>query len=194
MKKIILVAAIGISMFSNTLSAQQTPFIGQIAFVAFNFAPVGWLECNGQTLTISSNIALFSLLGTTYGGDGISTFALPDMRGRTVVSDGQGAGLSTYTQGQTGGQESVILTTAQIPAHSHSINAVIAEGNDASPTGNLPANTKILDKEYSNLTGNTAMNPNMVNMTGGNQPHENRPPFITLKCIIAVQGLFPTRP
>ena len=194
MKKLLLMAIIGCSMNTISLKAQAAdPFLGQIAFVPYNFAPKNWAECNGQLLPISQNTALFSLLGTTYGGNGQTTFALPDMRGRRIVDDGQGPGLQDYTIGEMGGQENVTLNTSQIPAHNHEISAVTSEGNDASPTGNLPANTKTLDKEYSNSAANTTMKNTMVGNTGGNQPHENRSPFLVLKCIIALQGVYPSR-
>lgn len=194
MKKLLLSAIVGFSMISQSAKAQATePFIGQIAFVPYNFAPKNWAECDGQLLPISQNTALFSLLGTTYGGNGQTNFALPDMRGRRVVDDGQGPGLQNYLVGGNGGQESVTLSTAQLPAHNHTINAVTADGNESSPTGNVPANTKILDKEYSSATPNTTMKNTIVGNTGGNQPHENRSPYLVLKCIIALQGIFPSR-
>jgi microcystin-dependent protein len=195
MKKQILLSIFGATMLSATMNAQgQDPFLGQIAFVGFNFAPVGWAECNGQLLPIAQNAALFSLLGTQYGGNGTTNFALPDMRGRVVVHSGQGPQLSNYNQGQIGGTESVTLTQGEMPTHTHLVNAVTAEGNDASPTGNLPANTKTLDKEYSTAVANTTMKSTMLNPTGGSLPHENRPPYLALKCIIALQGIFPSRP
>ncbi len=194
MKKLLLMAIIGCSMTTNFVKAQATePFLGQIAFVPYNFVPKNWAACDGQLLSISQNTALFSLLGTNYGGNGQTTFGLPDMRGRRIVDDGQGPGLQSYIIGEMGGQESVTLTTQQIPAHNHDILAVTGDGNDASPTGNLPANTKTLDKEYSNLPASTTMKNTMVGNTGGNQPHENRSPYLVLKCIIAVQGVFPSR-
>ena len=194
MKKLLLSAIVGFSMISQSAKAQATePFIGQIAFVPYNFAPKNWAECDGQLLPISQNTALFSLLGTTYGGNGQTNFALPDMRGRRVVDDGQGPGLQNYLVGDNGGQESVTLSTAELPAHNHTINAVTADGNESSPTGNIPANTKILDKEYSSATPNTTMKNTIVGNTGGNQPHENRSPYLVLKCIIALQGVYPSR-
>jgi microcystin-dependent protein len=181
------------SLFTSKTNAQGAPFMGQIAFVAFNFAPKGWAECNGQILPIAQNTGLFSILGTTYGGDGITTFALPDMRGRVLVHAGQGPGLSYYTQGQSGGVESVTLSTSQIPAHTHTVAAVSSEGNQNNPTGRLLADTKTLDKEYSDATANTTMSPAMISPTGGNQPHTNLQPYLTLKCIIAIEGIFPAR-
>ncbi|KAB1229145.1 phage tail protein [Chryseobacterium viscerum] len=183
------------SAFTPSLKAQASePFLGQIAFVPYNFVPKNWASCDGQLLSIAQNTALFSLLGTTYGGNGTTTFALPDMRGRVLVHNGQApGGPTTYTMGQTGGAESVTLLVTQIPAHSHTVNAVTAEGNQNSPTNSLPADTKVLDKEYSDATANTTMKSTMINNTGGNQAHENRPPFITLKCIISLVGVFPSQ-
>jgi len=192
MKKIILSAVLFLSVAN--LKAQATePFLGQIAFVPYNFAPRNWAECNGQLMSIAQNTALFSLLGTQYGGNGQTNFALPDMRGRVLIGDGSGPGLSPYTMGETGGEESHTLTINEMPAHNHQVNAVTAEGNQNIPTASLPANTKALDKEYSNAAANTQMSPLMINPSGGSQPHENRQPYLVLKCIIALQGIFPSR-
>lgn len=194
MKNFILACALLISCaFTPSIKAQGSdPFLGQIAFVPYTFVPNHWAECNGQLLPISQNQALFSLLGTTYGGNGTTNFALPDMRGRTVVHNGQSPGGSNYLIGQTGGVESVTLTTQQMPMHTHTLNATTTEGNQNLPTGSIPADTKILDKEYSNVVPNTTMNTAAIGVAGGNQPHENRPPFLTLKCIISLQGIFPS--
>lgn len=183
------------SALSPALKAQASePFLGQIAFVPYTFVPNGWAECNGQLLPISQNQALFSLLGTTYGGNGTTNFALPDMRGRVLVHNGQAPGGATnYTMGQIGGAETVALTVAQMPTHTHTVNAVTAEGNQNIPTGSLPANTKILDKEYSDAPTDTTMKSTMLSNAGGSQAHENRPPFLTLKCIIALNGVFPSQ-
>lgn len=196
MKNFTLAWALLISCaFTPTLKAQASePFLGQIAFVPYNFVPKNWAACNGQLLSISQNQALFSLLGTQYGGNGTTNFALPDMRGRMLVHEGQApGGPTTYTMGQTGGAESVTLLVTQMPAHSHTVNAVTAEGNQNTPTNTLPADTKTLDKEYSDANANTTMKSTMLNPAGGNQPHENRPPFLTLKCIISLQGVFPSQ-
>ena len=195
MKKFTLGLSILVSIAFNTTSkAQFEPFLGQVAFVPYNFVPKGWASCNGQLLPINQNQALYSLLGTTYGGNGTTNFALPDMRGRAIVHEGQMNGSSNFYQmGQTGGAESVTLITTQMPAHTHVIAAVTGDGNQSSPTNNLPANTKVLDKEYSDAAADTTMKPTMVHPTGGNQPHENRSPFLTLKCIIATQGVYPSR-
>lgn len=192
MKKIILSAVLFLSVTHFKAQASE-PFLGQIAFVPYNFAPKNWAECNGQLMPIAQNAALFSLLGTQYGGNGVNNFALPDMRGRVLIGDGNGPGLSSYTMGQTGGEESHTLTINEMPAHNHQVNAVTAEGNQNLPTASLPANTKALDKEYSNAAANTQMSPLMINPSGGNQAHENRQPYLVLKCIIALQGIYPSR-
>ncbi len=196
MKKLAFVCTLLISYaLVPSLKAQASdPYLGQIAFVPYNFVPKNWAACNGQLLSIAQNQALFSLLGTTYGGNGTTTFALPDMRGRVLVHEGQAPGGATnYTMGQIGGAESVTLLVTQMPAHSHTVNAVTAEGNQNTPTNNLPADTKGLDKEYSDANANTTMKSTMVNPTGGTQPHENRPPFVTLKCIISLVGVYPSQ-
>lgn len=194
MKKLLLLAVFGLSMTPNTAKAQGSdPFLGQIAFVPYNFVPRNWAACDGQLLPIAQYSALFSLLGTTYGGNGQTNFALPDMRGRSLVDDGQGPGLQIYDIGEKAGQESVTLTTNEMPAHNHILTAVTTEGNESSPTGNVPANTKTLDKEYSSATQNTTMKNTMVANAGGNQPHENRSPYLVMKCIIALQGIYPSR-
>lgn len=195
MKKNILSCALLFSMASTSfIKAQAEPFLGQIAYVAFNFAPYGWLPCEGQILPIAQYQALYSLLGNTYGGDGQATFGLPDMRGRTVISEGKNPNNpTTYQRGQMGGSESVTLSLNQMPLHNHGVSAVTGEGNQSVPTGNLPANTKVLDKEYSDATADTKMKQTMIDPAGGSQPHENRSPYLTLKCIIAINGVYPTR-
>lgn len=169
------------------------PFLGEIVLFAGNFAPRGWAFCEGQLLSINQNSALFSILGTTYGGDGRTTFALPDLRGRAPIQAGNGPGLSPYSLGAKGGQETVTLTTNQIPSHNHYINADINVGTTNVPTNHILANTAAFDDEYSTGTPNTQMNVNAVSHTGGDQSHENRQPFIAMNYIIALQGIFPSR-
>ena len=168
------------------------PFLGQILMVGFNFAPRGWAYCNGQLLPIAQNTALFSLLGTTYGGNGQTTFALPNLQSRVPIHFGQGAGLSAYSLGETGGQESVTLTTPQMPAHNHTaaLNASGGAGSDGSPTGNYLAD----GNQYTSST-NTSMNANAVaiGIAGGTQPHSNIQPYLGLNFIIALEGIFPSR-
>lgn len=169
------------------------PFLGMIALFGFNFAPNGWAYCNGQLLSIQQNSALFSLLGTTYGGDGISSFGLPNLQGRVPVHFGQGAGLSSYQPGQTGGVENATLVAANIPAHNHPLNAVSDSGNTASPEGSFLANTGALDQEYSTGGTGAVMNANVVGITGGNQPFSVLQPYLVVNYCISLQGIYPSR-
>ncbi|WP_262249950.1 phage tail protein [Parapedobacter soli] len=177
------------------------PFLGQIIMVGFNFAPRGWAFCNGQLLSIAQNTALFSLLGTTYGGDGKTTFALPDLRGRCAVGMGQGPGLSNYSQGEMAGQEHVTLIQNQIPTHTHSLTASSANGTVSDPTNAVIANNQVTIERGKTVPGsafnpgpaNVAMSPQAIGPAGGSQPHENRQPYIAMNYIIALQGIFPSR-
>ena len=169
------------------------PFIAEIRIFAGNFAPRGWAFCNGQLLPISQNTALFSLLGTTYGGDGRSTTALPNLQGRAPMHPGRGPGLSTRQLGQAGGVETVTLTEAQIPQHTHTVQAVAFPGNSTDPAGGAIAQAS----NSSNLFGpapDTPMSGSAMGLAGGSQPHNNLQPFLALNFIIALQGLFPSRP
>jgi microcystin-dependent protein len=167
------------------------PFIGELMLVPYNFAPRGWAFCSGQILSIAQNTALFSLLGTTYGGNGQTTFALPDLRGRCALSSGQGPGLSNYSLGQVSGTETVTLIGNQLPIHSHTVAAVDDDATVSTPTNALPAN--IVAKGYSKSAGNTNMNPTMIGGGGGNQPHPNLQPCLVLNYCIALEGIFPSR-
>ena len=170
------------------------PFVAEIRIFPFNFAPTGWAFCNGQLMPISQNTALFSLLGTTYGGDGKSTFALPDMEGNAPMHAGQGPGLSLYDLGETGGTETVTLLTSEMPAHSHTMGAQnVPLGSAVDPTGNT------FDRPASGNFFNVA-NPSIVQMapetlavSGGSLPHNNMQPYLTLNFCIALQGVFPPR-
>ena len=166
------------------------PFLGELRLFGFNFAPVGWAMCQGQLIGISQNTALFSLLGTMYGGDGMSTFGLPDLRGRTAVGMGQGPGLADYVQGQVGGTETVTLTAAQLPAHNHSVAASSA-ATGKSPAATVPGYTA--DGSTYGTTADLAMSPTMVGGGGGGQPHANLQPYLALNWCIALQGIFPSR-
>lgn len=169
------------------------PFLGEVRLFGFNFAPQGWAFAAGQLLPISQNTALFALIGTFYGGDGITTFALPDLRGRVPVSMGQGSGLSPYAVGEILGAESVTLTTNQIPAHSHGVNANTAKANQPNPIGHYPAtDASGVTAEYS-AAFSGQMNANTIAAAGGGQPHENRQPSLVLNWCIALQGIFPSR-
>jgi microcystin-dependent protein len=193
MKKTILTFfAIWTFLCSDSIYSQD-PYIGEIKLVGFYFAPSGWALCHGQLLPIIQYQALFSLLGTTYGGDGQTTFALPDLRGRVPMSYGQGPGLTDRTQGEYAGTETNTLQVSQIPSHNHSVNAVTTDGNQNVPTSSLPANTKALDKEYSSATANTTMSATMIGNTGGGQPVNNMQPYLVLNYIIALEGIYPSR-
>jgi microcystin-dependent protein len=167
------------------------PFIGEIRLFPYNFAPRSWAFCNGQILPIAQNTALFSLLGTTYGGNGQTTFALPDLRGRHANSSGQGPGLSSYDLGQVGGTETQTLSVNQIPAHNHGIHvfAVKDDPNANSPQNNLNANGNF----YNTAAGDVQMKPPTCDLTGGNQPFQILDPYLTLNYCIALEGIFPSR-
>jgi len=171
----------------------MNPFVGSLMCVPFNFAPVGWALCAGQLMPISQNTALFSLLGTTYGGDGKSTFALPDLQGRYAVSSGQGPGLQLYDLGQESGEETNTLLPSEIPIHSHQVFGTNQPSSTAQPAGALigPAPVSIYNNTAPPLDAH--MSSNMLSPAGGSQPHENRMPFLALNWIIALQGVFPSR-
>lgn len=170
------------------------PFIGEIIMFGGNFAPRGWALCDGQLLPIAQNSALFSILGTTYGGDGRTTFALPDLRGRVAIHPGHAPGLSAYRLGEKGGRESVTLTINEMPSHNHSfeLKANSQAGDSPDPTSRFFANTAAFDNEYSG-THNVLMGANQTNNTGGNRSFDIRQPFLCVNYIIALQGLFPSR-
>ncbi len=161
------------------------PFIGEIKIVGFNFAPKGWAQCNGSLLPISQNQALFAVLGTVYGGDGRTTFGLPDFRGCIPVHVGSG-----FVLGQKGGAPTNTLTIAQLPSHTHAF-AAANPANTGADTGNLPG--KNPSAPFYNGTPNTTMNPAAISNTGGSQPHDNMSPYLVLLFIIALQGIFPSR-
>jgi microcystin-dependent protein len=163
------------------------PFIGQLLLVGFNFAPRGYALCNGQLLSIAQNTALFSLLGTTYGGNGQTTFGLPDLRGRVSLHQGQGPGLSSQTIGEVAGVETVTLTTNQIPQHSHQTLANAGLGSTAKPAGAVAAQ----GGSYSPTSDGTRLADSAT--AGGNQPHSVMQPYLVLNWVIALQGLFPSR-
>jgi microcystin-dependent protein len=175
------------------------PFIGQVIRVGFNFAPVGYMLCWGQLVSIAQNDALFALLGTTFGGDGVTTFGLPDLRGRVPISQGQSGNTSNYAMGQLGGLETVTLTTPQMPAHSHLV-AVLAQ----TASSNVPSSQSLLANEgpqgitqvYTygpyDSANETPLNPLSVGPSLGGFAHENRQPYLTINYCIALQGLFPS--
>ncbi|MCW2497673.1 tail fiber protein [Jatrophihabitans sp.] len=168
------------------------PFVGEIRMFAGNFAPQGWAFCNGQLIAISQNTALFSILGTNYGGNGSSTFGLPDLRGRVPVHWQQGPGLSTYNVGQAGGAESVTLTAQQLPAHSHTVAVNPRRGTLTEPEGNVLAAT--VGSSYApSPTAGYAMNPSAISGGGGGQAHSILQPYLAVSFIIAMQGIYPAR-
>jgi microcystin-dependent protein len=168
----------------------SAPFIAEIRIFSFNFPPKGWAFCNGQILQISQNQALFALLGTTYGGNGQTTFALPNMQSRIPIHVGQGTGLSPYVLGQTGGEENVTLNIAQMPAHVHTAQGVNAQGNLGPTTNNSWANDS--SNPYK-ATSDSRMNQATIAANAGGQPHPNIAPYLTLNYCIALQGIFPSR-
>jgi microcystin-dependent protein len=173
------------------------PFIGEIRMVGFDYAPSGWALCNGQLLTIAQNSALFSLLGTRFGGDGRNTFGLPDLRARVPLHQGQGVGTGTYTIGQRGGAESVTLGTAQLPPHTHALAAHGGAGSSPSASGTFiatpsdPATGAALNAF--SPTSDAAMNAQAIAASGGGQAHENMQPYLCVNFVIATTGIYPTR-
>lgn len=168
----------------------STPYVGEIRLFAGNFAPVGWLFCEGQLLSIADNDVLFTLVGTTYGGDGQTSFALPDLRGRVPVHQGQGPGSSPRTLGEFGGQEAVTLLASQMPAHTHALHANAAPASGTAPGGALLAATSVAS--YDPGTGTTPMAASAVGSAGGNQPHPNMAPTLALNYIISLYGIYPS--
>lgn len=167
------------------------PFVGEIRIAGFNFAPVNWAFCNGAILSISQNDTLFNLIGTTYGGDGQNTFALPDLQGRVPVHAGSGHG-STYILGQIAGNETVTLTTGQIPGHTHAPVASAGDGTSNVPTNNVWANWTGAQYNAAAPTS-SPMRSDAIGMAGGNQPHDNLMPYLVINFIISLFGIFPTQ-
>lgn len=177
------------------------PFVGQITLFPYDFPPQNWADCQGQLLPISQFTALFSLLGTQFGGNGTANFALPDLRGRGAVGQGTLAGGAAYTMGAQGGAETVTLTTATMPAHSHSLNATTTQGTTNAPAGGVLATLASgtpRDRDVGNIydaaAPNTALVPASVPLAGSGQPHNNIQPSLVLRYCIALNGVFPSRP
>jgi microcystin-dependent protein len=183
---------LGLGIPATAALAEDTPFIGEMIWVPFNFAPTGWHFCDGTLILISQNTALFSLLGTTYGGDGKSTFALPDMQGRVMINAGQGSGLSDYVQGETGGEVTHTLVPNEMPAHNHGVRTSTAAGTFTTPVNTMYGQSGSMKLYGTNPTAN--MSANALGIAGSGQPHNNMMPYGTLNCIIALQGIFPARP
>ena len=168
------------------------PFVAEIRIFPFNFPPKGWAWCDGQLLPLSQNTALFSLLGTTYGGNGKSNFALPDLQGRTPMHPGQGPGLSLHDLGETGGSDTVSLLESEIPSHKHNAQASVEESYEMAPGAQLPARSVGLGI-YHAPSNPKQLNPNAFVPAGGDQPHNNLMPYLTFYFCIALQGVFPPR-
>jgi microcystin-dependent protein len=167
------------------------PYVGELRMFAGNFAPNGWMFCEGQTLPISEYETLFNLIGTTYGGDGESTFVLPDLQGRLPLHWGTGAEGTTFQLGEAGGVEQITLTTDQIPAHSHPLIADNEVASDPNPQGNLPAESSAVSM-YQSSSPTTAMAAQSVGTVGGSQPHTNFQPYLCVNFIISLYGIFPS--
>jgi microcystin-dependent protein len=163
----------------------ENQFMGELRLMSFNFAPKSWAQCTGQFLPINQNQALFSLLGTTYGGNGQTTFALPDLRGRVPLHIGQG-----FAQGQAAGEEFHALTPGEMPQHVHRLSATSADANQPNPTNAILASS---NNAYTSFASPTSLDPSSVTSVGGGQPHENRQPSLVLNWCIALQGIFPSR-
>jgi microcystin-dependent protein len=166
----------------------SSPYVGEIRMFAGNFAPAGWAFCNGALLPISENEILFNLIGTTYGGDGVNTFALPNLQSRIPIHVGPG-----YALGQSGGAETVTLTTGQIPAHSHVPLANSAAGGQQSPANGIWASSNPSLNNYSTVAPIVAMSANALGSTGGSQPHENMVPYLAVNFILSLFGIFPSQ-
>ena len=173
------------------------PFVAEIRIFPFNFPPKGWAFCDGQLMPLSQNTALFSLLGTTYGGDGKSTFALPDLQGSAPMHPGQGPGLSLHDLGETGGSETVTLLLSEIPIHTHTVGRSLdATGDSMTPVSSIWAqagSVRAAVNSYNPGPPTGAMKSDVIQVTGGSQPHNNMQPYLTLNFCIALQGVFPPR-
>jgi microcystin-dependent protein len=169
------------------------PYVGEVRVTAFNFAPSGWALCNGQILAISQNTALFQIIGTTYGGNGVSTFALPDLQGRTPLGPGQGPGLSDRQPGDMGGSETHTLSASELPQHTHVLRGSSANGTTDRPDDNVPARNPAGVPQYAPAVAADAnLAATAAASVGGGQPHTNMQPYIVVNYIIALQGVYPT--
>ena len=175
------------------------PYVGEVRMFGSSFAPVGWAFCNGQSMSVAEYQALFALIGTTYGGNGTTTFNLPNLQGRLCVGMGQGPGLSNYTIGQVGGAETVTLNATQMPMHNHALNATTTTANLGTPVNNLAGNATPLtptgQRMYAGAPGQTTGNlsSNSCSFAGGNQPHNNLMPSLCVSFIIALFGIYPSQ-
>jgi microcystin-dependent protein len=186
----VLAMGLAYNLLNPTPALASEPFLGEIRTFSFDFAPEGWAACDGQLLPISQNTALFSLLSTTYGGDGVTTFALPDLRGRVPVGEGSGNGLTNRVLGQLGGEESHMITNSEMTVHNDSLPASSQFANGDTP-GYL-ARAQTLDRREVKIYG-TANSSGIFSSIGGNQSHENMQPYLVMNYCIAVQGIYPSR-
>ena len=194
LKKLVLTTLAAGSLLTgvNTVNAGSDPFIGEVQWFAGNFAPRGWAKCDGQLLPINQYQSLYSLLGTNYGGDGRTTFGLPDVRGRVLIHEGSGPGLTPRQLGSRSGTETETLTANEMPVHTHSLQASSGAATAVTPTNNVlasPGRTRLYDSGSANVN----MNANAILPSGSGQAHNNMQPYTTLNCIIALQGIFPPR-
>jgi microcystin-dependent protein len=175
----------------------SSPFVAEIRIFGFNFAPKGWALCNGQLMPISQNTALFSLLGTFYGGDGKSNFALPNLQGSAPLQQGQGPGLSPYVQGESGGEPAVTLLQSQMPVHNHTLQGTAGAGTQTGPVNGVWATSRVgrqSENNYVQAAGaGQAMSVQALAVAGGGLPHNNLPPYLVLNFCIALQGVYPAR-
>lgn len=201
MRTLLLSSLLLVSVLQVQVARAQEPYIGEVKWFGFSFCPRGWTDANGQVLDISQNTALFSLYGTTYGGDGRTTFALPDLRGRVSVHTGQGPGLPNFQQGSKGGDATTTLTTAQMPAHKHAINisSGVASYSDGS-NGVLASSVLRRNRNNRNVyiydgpgTANQQLAADSMGNTGGGQSHDNMQPYLTLRACVALIGIYPSR-
>jgi microcystin-dependent protein len=196
-----VVVLVGFAVLATALGAghaqAQTTFLGEIILVPYTFCPNGFAETDGSLLPINQNQALFSLIGTTFGGDGVQTFALPDLRGRVPIDQGQGPGLTGRILGETGGEEAHMLTVNEMPAHTHSfgLGASTAIATDAQPSPLRVLSTSALgDRQFTSAAPNTTLAAGTTGAAGGGQPHNNMQPYLVMRYCIALVGVFPSRP
>lgn len=190
-KIVLLCMLCSLSLGSVLVAHADTPFVGEVRWFAGNFAPRDWAFCDGQLLPIASNTALFSLLGTTYGGDGRTTFGLPDMRGQAMVHAGRGPGLTDRRQGQRSGTENVVLNTNQLPAHTHTLRADSSGGDSVLPDDRVLSSAGRL-RVYADAA-DSDMDASAIADAGSSQAHNNMQPYVTVSCIIALTGVYPSR-
>lgn len=178
----------------SSASAQAEPYVGQLMLTAATFCPQGWQPANGQILSISQNEVIFSLLGTTYGGDGQTNFALPNLQGRAPIHTGQGAGLANYSLGQPGGAEQFTIALNELPPHSHTVQATNATADKGGPAGRYLGGGVGDDDVYHDGPADRIMAADMIAPAGGGQPITHRGPFLTMMWCVAMQGIYPSRP